>query len=129
MGDTFLGSFDLDLGKYLERVARDSDALTIGPSDITFYDGEQEDVGSVNMTMYVLTQAEAQGRRVGIAREEPNEDPQLLTPTEGRDWGTYLSALGLAWPDFGLWKKFIPVFVAMIVFLVLVIILRQIGLF
>ena len=63
MGDTFLGSFDLDLGKYLERrpfvpflhcsaaaplkvlpsarVARDSDALTIGPSDITFYDGEQ----------------------------------------------------------------------------------------
>ena len=24
------------------RVARDSDALTVGPSDITFYDGEEE---------------------------------------------------------------------------------------
>jgi hypothetical protein len=27
--------------------------------------------------------SQAHGRRVGIAREEPNENPQLLTPTEG----------------------------------------------
>lgn len=126
LSDTFLGSFDLDLKKYLERVARDSDAVTVGPSDLSCFNDEEE-VGSVNMTLYVLTQAEAHGRRVGIAREEPNENPQLLTPTEGRDWGTYLSAFGFAWPDFGLWKKLVPLMIAMVIFLVAIIFLRQVG--
>ncbi|CAJ1443049.1 unnamed protein product, partial [Effrenium voratum] len=131
MGSTFLGSFDLELKKYLERVARDLDAVTIGPSDIKCWGHEEEEeevaVGSVTMTLYVLTQAEAQSTRAGIAREEPNENPQLLTPTEGRDWGTYLSSFGLAWPDFGLWKKMIPLMIALVIFLIAVIVLRQIG--
>lgn len=128
LGDTFIGSLNLDLKKYVERVATYMDALVVGPADLKFAGTEadgDEDVGSVNMSLYVMTQTEANSKKAGIAREEPNEDPQLITPTEGRDWGSFFGAF--AWPDFGLWKKFIPVFIALGVFLVLVVIMKQIG--
>eukprot|EP00931_Biecheleriopsis_adriatica_P114550 TRINITY_DN9037_c0_g1_i2.p1 TRINITY_DN9037_c0_g1~~TRINITY_DN9037_c0_g1_i2.p1 ORF type:complete len:1451 (+),score=280.29 TRINITY_DN9037_c0_g1_i2:132-4484(+) len=126
-GDDFIGNLQLDLKKYVERVARDLDALTIGPNKVTVQN-EEEPLGTIEMSVYVMTQSQADGRRVGIARDDPNEDPQLITPTEGRDWGTFLEALGFGWPDFGLWKKLMPLLVVAAVFLVAVIAMKQIGL-
>jgi len=145
LGNTFIGSLDLDIKRYLEKVSASLDALTIGPSELAFQDkdtmaaggGEGEgdqtsaeppSIGSVVVTMWIMTSVEAEGRKVGIARDEPNEDPQLLTPTEGRDWGSYLATWGFGWPDFGLWKKLIPVFVAMVLFLFALVAMKQIGL-
>lgn len=135
LGETDIGFLDLDLKKYLEKVAKDGDAVVIDKSVLTFYPPDStgnpdEDVlGTVTVSMWVMTQAEADGKKAGLGREEPNEHPQLITPIEGRDWGSYLSSFGFSLPDFGLWKKLIPLFVAMIVFLVLAIVLKQIGLF
>eukprot|EP00928_Gymnodinium_smaydae_P060892 TRINITY_DN4477_c1_g4_i1.p1 TRINITY_DN4477_c1_g4~~TRINITY_DN4477_c1_g4_i1.p1 ORF type:complete len:1271 (+),score=262.51 TRINITY_DN4477_c1_g4_i1:2895-6707(+) len=144
MGDTLIGTFDMDIKRHLEKVATKLDALTIGPNDLRFKpleasgdkegeskadaQDEEEDIGSVNMTMYIMTSVEAQGRPAGRGREEPNDDPQLITPIEGRDWGSYLATFGFAWPDFGLWKKLIPIFVAMVIFLASVVAMKNMGL-
>merc|ERR1712032_1215745 len=62
-GKTFIGSTNIGLKKFVERVARDSDALTIGPNDCKFASvdsgSDDESVGTATMTMYVLTQGEA----------------------------------------------------------------------
>jgi len=133
-GTTFIGSTNISLKKFVEKVARDSDALTIGPNDCKFASvdsgSDDESVGTATMTMYVLTQGEASARKVGIAREEPNDDPQLITPTEGRDWGTYLEAFGFEWPDFsGMWKKMLPMVAVAGAFLLALVMLKLIGIF
>jgi hypothetical protein len=133
-GRTFIGSANISLKRFVEKVARDSDAQTIGPNDLKFTNleagSEDESVGTVTMTMYVLTQGEASARKVGVAREEPNEDPQLITPTEGRDWGTYLEAFGFEWPDFsGMWKKMLPMVAVAGAFLLALVMLKLIGIF
>jgi len=129
-GDTFIGSLNLDLKKYCERVAKDSDAMEIGPADLKFQgtDSGEHVVGSVNMTLYVMTSIEAQSKRVGIGREEPNDHPSLITPIEGRDWGTYLESFGFSMPDFGMWKKLIPPVAGAVAFLVSLVVMKQAGL-
>jgi len=122
-------------------VAKDLDAVTVGPTDLKFKalsqesDGEEgkgdqqdDDLGSVSLSLYVLTDIEASNSAVGIGRNEPNENPILLTPTEGRGWGAYLETFGFPSFDFGLWKKFIPLFVAMFMFLAGMVAMRQVGL-
>lgn len=132
-GDTFMGSFNLDLKKYMERVSKDMMARETGPTDLKFMpedtskDASEFDA-SVNVSLYVLTQMEANTKRQGAGRDEPNDNPQLITPTEGREWGDYLSTLGFSLPDLGLWKKLIPLLIAAAAFLVSVIALRQMGL-
>merc|ERR1712060_447254 len=127
LGDTEIGSFDLDLNRYVARVALTLERITVGPSDIQ---NESEDICSVNMTLYVLSQNEAMSKPQGLGWEEPNNDPLLLTPTEGRDWGTYLSGLGLSlnidWSF--LLKKMIPVVIAGVGFFVTLIALKMSGL-
>jgi len=133
-GTTFIGSANIGLKRFVEKVARDSDAQTIGPNDLKFTNlesgSEDESVGTVTMTMYVLTQGEASAKKVGWQREEPNEDPQLITPTEGRDWGTFLEAFGFEFPDFsGMWKKMLPMVAVAGAFLLALVMLKLIGIF
>jgi len=139
LGNELIGTLTLDIKKYLERVAKDLDALEIGPTDLKLKplssdggegkeDQNDDDLGSVTLSMYVLTDIEAQSAAAGIGRNEPNERPILLTPTEGRDWGAYLETFGFPSFDFGLWKKFIPLFVAMFMFLAGMVAMRQVGL-
>lgn len=146
LGSTPIGSLDLNLKRYCERVAKDMDKLVIGPSDLEFTSfeaqaaggqekapgggesKEKETVGFVRVQMWVMTSVEAEAKAQGTGREDPNDDPQLICPTEGRDWGTYLASLGFGFPSLGLWKKLIPPIIAMILFLISVIALKQIGL-
>lgn len=57
--------------------------------------------GEIELEMKILTFQEADANRVGRGREEPNKDPFLETPTEGRGFldkfsmiGNVLSGLG-----------------------------------
>jgi len=132
MGDTFIGSFNLDLKRYLEQVSRDMMARELGPTDLKFVPADTSEYdefnAAVNVSLYVLSQMEASNRPQGVGRSDPNDNPQLITPTEGREWGDYLSTFGFAWPDFGLWKKLIPLVISAIGFLFSVILFRQMGL-
>ena len=59
--------------------------------------------------MWFMTQSEANQKRAGKGREDPNDYPQLVTPAEGRGWGDVLGGFSLSLPDLGLMKKVIPI--------------------
>lgn len=131
--DTDIGSLDFDLKKHLEKVQRDGDPLTTIPVDIPFHDmdtstsSEEDDVGTINMEMTIMTQGEADGHKVGLGRDEPNKDPQLITP-EGRGWDAYFSTWSFPWPDFGLFMKAAPFILTALVFLFSLVVLKKLGL-
>eukprot|EP00438_Fugacium_kawagutii_P006603 Skav212982 [mRNA] locus=scaffold423:97643:121234:- [translate_table: standard] len=59
--------------------------------------------------MWFMTQSEANQKRAGKGREDPNDYPQLVTPAEGRGWGDVLGGFSISLPDLGLMKKVIPI--------------------
>ena len=59
--------------------------------------------------MWFMTQSEANQKRAGKGREDPNDYPQLVTPAEGRGWGDVLGGFSISLPDLGLMKKIIPI--------------------
>eukprot|EP00439_Symbiodinium_sp_Y106_P007907 s1551_g1.t1 len=84
----------------------------------------EETVGSVQFEMWFMTQSEANQKRNGKGREDPNDFPQLVTPAEGRGWGDVLGGFSLSLPDLGLMKKVIPLILFTLLCLVL---LRFVG--
>jgi len=138
--DEFIGAVSVDLRRYVERVARDMDMIYIEKADLQFTAGaagegeeggdgadaaEEETVGSVQFEMWFMTQSEANQKRNGKGREDPNDFPQLVTPAEGRGWGDVLGGFSLSLPDLGLMKKVIPLILFTLLCLVL---LRFVGL-
>lgn len=59
--------------------------------------------------MWFMTQSEANQKRAGKGREDPNDYPQLVTPAEGRGWGDFIGGFSFSLPDLGLMKKVIPI--------------------
>jgi len=140
--DEFIGAVSVDLRRYVERVARDMDMIYIEKADLQFTAGaggeeegnakeedhniaEEENVGSVQFEMWFMTQSEANQKRAGKGREDPNDYPLLVTPAEGRGWGEFLSGFSFSLPDLGLMKKVLPIIIFTLLCLVL---LRFIGL-
>lgn len=80
--------------------------------------GARATVGEVGISMWILTQAEADAGPVGLARNEPNVNPQLITPLEGRGWGDVLAGFAFSLPDFGLLGKLLPIII--VCFLILI---------
>merc|ERR1712176_1300782 len=115
---------------YLEKVARDMDSIQT-TSELKFRNQTAEEenpelvLGSVNISMWVFTQSEADTCPVGLARNEPNVNPQLITPLEGRGWGDVLGGFAFSMPDLGLFKKVVPI---LILFIVILIVLKWLGL-
>lgn len=128
-GDEPIGMLDFNLQEYLAGVAKDLNAKVVGPGDLAFTSiDDEEDVGSVSITLYVMTQLEGTAKRQGLGQSEPNDDPQLLIPIAGREWGDYLGTWAFPWPDFGILKKLLPVIVGAFAFLILLVIFRKTGL-
>jgi len=127
-GDTFIGSVSIDLRRYVEKVARDLDMIkteadlrihaTAGGSE-TRKGEEEENVGQVQFELQIMTKSEAMQKTAGKGREEPNQYPQLLTPTEGRGWADVFVGIGFELPDINLWKKVIPLILFTLLCLVL----------
>jgi len=138
--DDFIGAVSIDLRRYVERVARDMDCIYIEKADLQFTassggdeggeapeaaEVEDENVGSVQFEMWFMTQSEANQKRAGKGREDPNDYPQLVTPAEGRGWGDFIGGFSFSLPDLGLMKKVIPIVLFTLLCLV---VLRFIGL-
>lgn len=117
-GNTYIGDVNLDLKKYLEKVARDMDAIEIKSKLQCKSTVDSHHVGEVNISMWVLTQSEADAQPVGLGRNEPNVNPQLITPLEGRGWGDVLGDFSFTMPDFGLFGKVVPIIIFCFVMLI-----------
>ncbi|PHJ19661.1 c2 domain-containing [Cystoisospora suis] len=95
----FIGEVNLELRRYLERVANTLNAIDVD-SELRLINRSKEtpDVGSfgyVQVTLQFLSQSEATSKAVGLGRDAPNRDPRLTTPQEGRKWEDVLGSLGL----------------------------------
>eukprot|EP00933_Yihiella_yeosuensis_P033858 TRINITY_DN27478_c0_g2_i3.p1 TRINITY_DN27478_c0_g2~~TRINITY_DN27478_c0_g2_i3.p1 ORF type:complete len:583 (-),score=160.86 TRINITY_DN27478_c0_g2_i3:112-1860(-) len=137
--DEFIGAVSVDLRRYVEKVAKDMDAIYLEKGDLTVMqaaagggegdgDGAEaaaEPVGQILFEMWVMTQSEADQKRAGKGREDPNDFPQLVTPSEGRGWGDVLGGFSFSLPDLGLMKKLLPLVIFVLLCLVL---LKWIGL-
>jgi hypothetical protein len=127
-GNTFLGELNLDVKKYLEKVNATAERMDMDHNFLTMKWPDQEadpDPGFVEVSLQVLMQQEANGNPVGKARDEPNQDPQLITPIDGRGWGDFLKGFGFnfALPN---WQKFVVMIVLGV--LAVLVILKQVNL-
>mmetsp|Transcript_45036 Transcript_45036/g.102042 ORF Transcript_45036/g.102042 Transcript_45036/m.102042 type:complete len:1451 (+) Transcript_45036:77-4429(+) len=93
----FIGQINLEVKRYLEKVARDMDALEMKSPGLKIRNMAKEaeepgiELGSINMSMWVMTQQEANGAPVGLGWDEPNVNPTLIVPVEGRGWGDFFA--------------------------------------
>lgn len=81
--------------------------LNLSPPDKSLGDGS-----SIIVSMNILPKAEAEGRPVGEGWGEPNIDPKLHTPQEGRGIramadGLLVDTSKFSLPGFGFFKKYI----------------------
>jgi len=129
-GNTLLGSVRLDMKRYVERVADTMDKIELPPVPLKMQGGPNddpdEDIGTVTLEASVLSYAEALEKKAGIAREPPNQYPALFAPTEGRGWDAFFAGFSIPWPSW--WKKLIPLIIAAVMFLISVVVMRQMGL-
>lgn len=128
-GDVPVGSISLDVKKYVEKVNSSLDTIIKTDNKLRFTNSLDEDegvnIGEVKFEMQVYPQSEANRKPAGKAREEPNENPELMTPSEGRGWDSVIPSLGLSFGFGGFYKKVIP----LILFTLLCLVgLKQVGL-
>jgi hypothetical protein len=120
-GDTPIGNISLDIKKYVEKVASSMDTMT-KTSRLPFKSPLDEDegvnIGEVKFDLMILPQSEATLKPAGIERQDPNENPQLIAPSEGRGWDSILPSLAFSLPSFGFYKKVIPLILFTLICLV-----------
>ena len=56
-------------------------------------------MGFCKIQMKLMHSSEAENDPVGEGREEPNKDPFLKEPEEGRGLGDRLAGIGISMPD------------------------------
>merc|ERR1712039_59736 len=147
--DLLIGTCDLDIKRYVEKVAADMDMLNFEGRNIPLKDPtcddedlakanegsgmaeetqKEQNVGTLQFDMQIMTDSEAKGKVVGLGRGEPNDHPQLVTPSEGgRSWDDYIANMEFGLPSFdlGLTKKVVPIIIFCVLLLVL---LKWLGL-
>jgi hypothetical protein len=75
-------------------------------------DKKKGDVCSCVISMTILPKAEADGKPVGEAWDEPNEDPKLSPPQEGRGFkaamdGMLIDTSKIGLPSFNFMRKYL----------------------
>ncbi len=75
------------------------------------------------MSLTIIPQSEAEGKPVGEAQEEPNRDPYLERPTEGRGVGDFLKGTAFGRFSFPAIGRLIKIILGIIIAVVLILIL------
>eukprot|EP01057_Protomagalhaensia_wolfi_P000739 Protomagalhaensia_wolfi_Nauph_80__738@NODE_1420_length_1539_cov_15_792667_g1098_i0_p3_GENE_NODE_1420_length_1539_cov_15_792667_g1098_i0NODE_1420_length_1539_cov_15_792667_g1098_i0_p3_ORF_typecomplete_len113_score10_07Ferlin_C/PF16165_5/1_4e05_NODE_1420_length_1539_cov_15_792667_g1098_i010991437 len=65
--------------------------------------------GFIQCTVQLIPQTEAVGRPVGLGRNEPNRDPNLIVPLAGRSWSDFLHS-GSSSTNFAGWWHTVNLF-------------------
>ncbi|KAF8822686.1 putative heat shock protein DnaJ pfj4 [Cardiosporidium cionae] len=88
---------NLELRKYVNNVAKTLSRLEVD-SELKLVNTAVDDSsarGYIQVTAQFLAQSEATGKPAGRGRDEPNSDPRLLIPQEGRKWEDFLVSAGI----------------------------------
>ncbi|KAH8741035.1 heat shock protein DNAJ pfj4 [Cryptosporidium ryanae] len=90
----FIGEVNLDLRKYIMKVSNSLESID---EDVELplinsqgVDSSFVNAGSVQVTIQIIPQSEANSKKVGMGRELPNRFPKLVTPYSGRNWEDFL---------------------------------------
>ena len=79
--------------------------------------------GKLLFSLWAMTQSEADQRPVGQGQDEPNRDPELEAPTEGRGMLDFLKGtpfdIKFPWLNFGLIAKVLALFMFLFMLVVL----------
>jgi hypothetical protein len=124
--DTILAEEVLDLTKYFKRLRKEG-KLYIEEEWVSLHipNFPQKPAGRVLTSFYLLTKAEADSRPVGEGQDEPNHDPELEKPEQGRGVtnyivGTVVDVKGWTkWLGLNNWKSILAIVVICILFFVL----------
>ncbi|KAF8822765.1 putative heat shock protein DnaJ pfj4 [Cardiosporidium cionae] len=93
----FVGEVNLELRKYVKNVATTLSRLEVD-SELKLVNtaiDESSSRGFIQVTAQFLAQSEATGKPAALGRGEPNVDPRLLIPQEGRRWEDFLVSAGI----------------------------------
>ncbi|KAH7648876.1 hypothetical protein FG379_002346 [Cryptosporidium bovis] len=90
----FIGEVNLDLRRYIMKVSSSLESID---EDVELplvnsqgVDSSFVNAGSVQVTIQIMPQSEANSKKVGMGRELPNRFPKLVTPYSGRNWEDFL---------------------------------------
>jgi hypothetical protein len=130
-GSTHIGEVVIDITKHVMKVMKDGDAIRQQAQEVKFVDdsGEEDDesavCGILKFELYVLQTGTVPVQ--GLAQLEPNDDPALMAPTNGRNLSDQFAAFAFDFSGFdtALLKKVLPVIIFSLLCLVL---LRWLGL-
>lgn len=110
--DNILSEVVMDLSKYFRKLSKegrysmDEEWIFMHLPNLPMTNG-----GKVQISMSIISKAEADNKPVGLGRDEPNRDPELEIPEEGRGIFDYLKGTALdvsKWNfNLGLIKKLI----------------------
>jgi len=102
LGNTIIGENTLNMTNTIKQLKKEgkiqTDNLLL---NLTNPDDANEDVGSLKLSMTVLSKMEADSAPVGEAWDEPNEHPRLTQPTEGRGLGDRFASMGFGLGGWG----------------------------
>ncbi|CDR95235.1 hypothetical protein, conserved [Babesia bigemina] len=103
---TFVGEATLELRRYVEIVSATSTRVELSGNLPLVHSSSSRPVGTVKVTVQVMTQAEASCSPVGLGRGQPNCKPFLPTPREGRQWNDWFAHTSLGF-DFGVLSLYV----------------------
>eukprot|EP00359_Climacostomum_virens_P001470 CAMPEP_0204897796 /NCGR_PEP_ID=MMETSP1397-20131031/921_1 /ASSEMBLY_ACC=CAM_ASM_000891 /TAXON_ID=49980 /ORGANISM="Climacostomum Climacostomum virens, Strain Stock W-24" /LENGTH=1426 /DNA_ID=CAMNT_0052065573 /DNA_START=152 /DNA_END=4432 /DNA_ORIENTATION=+ len=89
--DEILTEVVVDLSKYFRKLSKEG-RFTLDEEWIFMHlpNLPNTNGGKLQISLSIISKAEADNRPVGEGRDEPNRDPELETPEEGRGVGDYL---------------------------------------
>ncbi|SCM12166.1 ferlin, putative [Plasmodium chabaudi adami] len=97
----FLGEVNLELSKYIHKVLQvvnkfELDAeLKLRKKNIgDNTNGDNNCSGTIQVTVQFIPQSKANIKPSGLGRSEPNRNPYLRTPKNGRDWNDFAYSIG-----------------------------------
>jgi hypothetical protein len=96
--NSIISTCNLNLNKYLNKVYRTRSPVIIQSEWIDLEKvstlEEADSGGQIEMEIRILLQQDADSNKVGKGREEPNRDPQLQEPKEGRNFLDKFTGIG-----------------------------------
>ena len=89
---------------------------------LTSSNNPDQDMGEVEISMSIITKLEAEANDVGEGQDEPNKEPFLAKPTEGRGIGDFFKGTmgeGLGGRLLLYVKIFLGIFIVVVVIMIL----------